>query len=565
MRGWYCELLLFDGNVLRALTQWVMSWAPLVASRASSWTPSTTFCGTFHREGTDSAVVRYPAVDTAPRASSDPHTSRLLSRSWNTDGKKRRRLRSCPPWDRSSSLPAMTRMLVRQWRSASTVSHQVIEPADQPTPAAVAVVSIVDHAALCRFAQPRGAGHSWRCSSLDGARACSHSARWTQRFRHRAVDGQVQSGLGQMCYPTMVVQTTSRRWTSSISISVSCRTCGSDTEQLTDMFNLGVRLLTHLLAPGSQGFRGQAADKTSSILIFLLWHVLAGTLLPRSWRTSSISILSLVIFLGGHNGADSVLTMDKFEFDSSLSRVLADTLLSEPTGERTVIIIYACSSWAPLVTSRGRASRCMSHCYTLHAEGYCEEAWVGEGSVRDAEWSMDMFLLDLSLVARLGGHSALEPHWGGSVSEAWPSPAPLFGNRCDDVKWLIDRFQSLPASCRTSWIASGSFFADGAYDPVRDSAKQVKITSPSISFSTERTSGLGQQRRRNSLRGHLPPLRRKMKGKGRTEKSVFICTVTRPSRWNVTELDSSPPLCILSEVVATVFELDVVEAFRTRR
>ena len=45
-----------------------------------------------------------------------------------------------------------------------------------------------------------------------------------------------------------------------------------------------------------------------------------------------------------------------------------------------------------------------------------------EDSGTDAEWLMDKFNLDLSLVARLGGHSALTVV--RSVSQTCPSPVP---------------------------------------------------------------------------------------------------------------------------------------------
>ena len=76
-------------------------------------------------------------------------------------------------------------------------------------------------------------------------------------------------------------------------------------------------------------------------------------------------------------------------------------------------------------------------------------------------------------------------------------PTPLFGNSRADVEWFMDWLQSRPATCRTSWVASGSFFPNDAYDPVWDSEKQVKRIAPSITFSPERTSGLEQRRRRN--------------------------------------------------------------------
>ena len=86
-----------------------------------------------------------------------------------------------------------------------------------------------------------------------------------------------------------------------------------------------------------------------------------------------------------------------------------------------------------------------------------------------------------------------KPIEDGSVSDR----TPLFGNSRADVEWFIDWLQSRLATCRTSWVASGSFFPNGAYDPVRDGEKQVKRSAPSVTFSPERTSGLEQRRRRN--------------------------------------------------------------------
>ena len=92
-------------------------------------------------------------------------------------------------------------------------------------------------------------------------------------------------------------------------------------------------------------------------------------------------------------------------------------------------------------TARWRASKTQQNClrqtlWRVDAKKPELAKVLCENSGADVEWLMDKFHLDLSLVARLGGHSALRFTEERSVSLAWPSPMPWF-------RWLRRLLRSL--------------------------------------------------------------------------------------------------------------------------
>merc|ERR1712066_911140 len=77
-----------------------------------------------------------------------------------------------------------------------------------------------------------------------------------------------------------------------------------------------------------------------------------------------------------------------------------------------------------------------------------------ENSGRDVEWLMDAFNLDLSLVARLGGHSAPRTHRG---KERFPGMTITYAliQMLEKVSEKTDRARIIPKACVNKLLMNG--------------------------------------------------------------------------------------------------------------